>query len=403
MTPHTPDAWLDPDCDDVEFPHPALVAGSDLERLGRLVMGEPLVAQRLITAGMRGLGLNADSADSAASEKPEQWGHSLTSAVAVLLPPLGEGTSQADRRKRRKYQEQLLKGQANWPDLASTASNAYLLCMDNQPPEIGLPAQLYPGRTPEELLEFDGFYALLQELIRTVSPAVAPAWMHTKTGLREALTTIVAETFKNTHDHARHEVDRSDVAQSLRGIYARFYSLSEISSLAQERRPEEHSPALRFARSFIPKPSPPGVRRPQTVPVNGVLEISVFDSGPGMAAKWLRRSVDGVPVQEQLEALLSCFAKGRTTTGTLGRGYGLAKVLMRLKDLHGFIGVRTNQVHVFRQFGTALEFAHKELQDGTRVPEEKLFDWKRHVSSVASQRLSVRGTVVSFLLPMGGE
>lgn len=363
------------------------------------LLAEPLVAQRLITAGQRGLALlDGISAD----QELKQWGHTLASAVAVLLPAPGDPTTPADRRKRRKYQEQWLNGQVHWPDLASTANTAYLLCVDNRQPELGLPRQLYPKQTPEALLDFEGFYPLLDALILAVSPVAAPAWLSTKTGLREALVTIIAETFKNTHDHARQEVDKSDVAQSLRGLYARFYDPFEISALDKATRLEDVTPALRYARSFLPKPLPAGVRAPQRVSVGGILEISIFDSGPGMAAKWLKRPVAGVPAKDQLAALVACFEKGRTTTGTQGRGYGLAKVLLKLRELRGFVSVRTNEIHVFRQFADHAGIAHNELPDGTRVPNERLFDWKLGFAPLPSVRQAVRGTVVSFLIPMAG-
>ncbi len=392
-----PEAWLDPECDDVAIPSSAFVTQKDLNAFGRQFLGEVLVAQRLVTAGALAL----DRETVVTHDQLGSWGHTLASRIAVLLPAPAKTASPAEQRTRRKHQELLLKGQASWPDLASTTNTAFLVCSDNQPPEIGLPTQLYPGQRPGGLLDYEGFPALLDQLIRAVSPALAPAWMHSKPGLREALATIVAETVKNTHDHARQEVDQSDVAQSLRGLYARYYALDEIEQFVRAWSGEVLSPALKFARNFLPEKTPPGVRRLPKMPVGGVLEISVFDSGPGMAAKWLRRGVEGVPVQHQLEAVLSCFAKGSTTTGTQGRGYGLAKVLLKLKELHGFIGVRSNQLQVYRQFGWAADIAHVELGDGTRVPQDKLFDWKRHLTQSASERVAVKGTVVSFLLPMG--
>lgn len=391
--------WLDPERDDVVIPVGAAVTKTELEKFGRHFLAEPLVAQRLITSGTTIL----EIASATSQGIPELWGHTLSSRVAALLPPPAHSTSPTERRMRRKYQEQLLKVQAIWPDLASTTNTAFLICSDNQPPEIGLPSQLYPEHLPEGLLEYEGFYPLLDLLIRTVSPAVAPAWMNSRAGLREALATIVAETFKNTHDHARQEVDQSDVAHSLRGLYARYYALEEIENLANERKGMDISPALRYARSFLRKTPPPSIRHQSTVPVDGVLEISVFDSGPGMAAKSLRGSVDGIPIQHQFDAVIACFAKGRTTTGTQGRGYGLAKVLIKLRELHGFIGVRTNQLQIFRQFSWATDTAHNELEDGTRIPKAKLFDWKRNLVPIASERVAVKGTVVSFLLPMGGS
>ena len=81
----------------------------------------------------------------------------------------------------------------------------------------------------------------------------------------------------------------------------------------------------------------------------------------------------------------------------------MAKVLRALRELHGFISVRTNELHVFRQFALHGERAHVELADGHRVPDEKLFDWQVALKRSASRRRPVKGTVVSFLLPMGVE
>ena len=390
--------WLDPYSEGAHLPEMLSVSQSELGKLSSAILAEPLVAQRLITAGQHGLAVDERSSD----PDYQHWGHSLTSVVTVLLPSPDASTSSSEKRKRRKYQEHWLNNQSRWPDLASTSNATYLLCADNRPPEIGLPKQLYPGSPAGELADFQGFHPLLDALTKSVSPIVAPAWMHEKPGAREALATILSETFKNTHDHARHEIDKSDVAQSLRGIYSRFYDLDEISTLSNSAGPEDVTPALRFARSFLPLSVRPGIRVQERVAVSGVLEISIFDSGPGMAAKWLNRSTSGVTAQDQLNAVISCFEKGRTTTGTQGRGFGLAKVLLKLRELRAFISVRTNEIHVYRQFSDHPSVAQDVHADGTRVPAEKLFDWRKGWSLSPSTYPSVRGTVISFLIPMAG-
>lgn len=319
-----------------------------------------------------------------------------------MLPPNAQLEPPANQRQRRQYRQQLLNAQSTWPDLAATSTSAYLICMDSVPPEIGLPEQLYTGQSEFGLIGFGEFKALLQLLVKTVSPVLAPAWMQSGKNLEDMLTTILAETFKNTHDHARHEVTGSAVATSIRAIYARHYDVREIQAMFAAT--DTPSPALRFANRFIPDQKQKRTGGHATPPpqVGGVIELSVLDSGPGMAAKWLGR-IEGVPVEEQLEATLACFAKGQTTTATTGRGFGLAKVLRALRDLHGFISVRTNELHVFRQFALHGDRAHVELADGHRVPDEKLFDWQVALKRSASRRRPVKGTVVSFLLPMGVE
>ena len=391
--------WLDPDDGITAIPASAAISLDAIETLTAKLLGDVLVAQRLISVG------ELEFADeSAQTISPTMgWGHTLASLVAVLLSgTLATSTPQA-RRTVRRFQEQLLRAQSVWPDLASTSDKAFLVCADHQPAEFGLPEHLYPSQDPEVLLSQSGFGPLIEKLINVVSPVPSPTWMSSRTGLREALTTILAETFKNTHDHARRDIDQSDIAPSVRGIFARYASLQQIEGLASAAKPETLTPAQRYASHFIPRKVSKGVRLPDVPKVDGVLELSVFDSGPGMAAKWLRRSVIGVPIQEQLDAVMACFAKGQTSTDTHGRGYGLAKVLLRLRDLHGFIGVRTNQIHAYRQFGSMPGLAHQELSDGMRVPKEVLFDWKKHLTQSATQQTPVKGTVVTILLPMGGQ
>ena len=357
-----------------------------------------LVTQRLISVG------ELELADEAVLTSPTMgWGHTLASLVGVLLSGTLTTSTPQERRTIRRFQEQLLRAQSVWPDLASTSDKAFLVCADHQPAEFGLPEHLYPSQDPEVLMSQSGFGPLIEKLIHVVSPVPGPTWMSSRAGLREALTTILAETFKNTHDHARQDIDQSDIAPSVRGIFARYASLQQIETLVSSAKPEALTPAQTYASHFVRRKVPKGMRLPDAPNVDGVLELSVFDSGPGMAAKWLRRSVVDVPIQEQLGAVMACFAKGQTSTQTQGRGYGLAKVLLRLRDLHGFIGVRTNQIHVYRQFGYLQGLAHRELSDGTSVPKEVLFDWKKHFAQSATELTPVKGTVVTFLLPMGGQ
>jgi len=391
--------WLDPDDGITAIPGSAAISLDEIETFTTKLLGDVLVAQRLISVGELEL-----AEKSAQTIGPSMgWGHTLASLVAVLLAGTHAKNTPQERRTIRRFQEQLLRAQSVWPDLASTSDRAFLLCADHQPSEVGLPKHLYPSQDPGVLLSQSGFGPLIEKLINVVSPVPNPTWMSSGMGLREALMTILAETFKNTHDHARQDIDQSDISPSVRGIFARYASLQQIEAFVTAPRPQPLTPAQSYANSFIPRKLPKGVREPVVPKVDGVLELSVFDSGPGMAARWLRRSVVGVPVREQLDAVMACFAKGQTSTDTQGRGYGLAKVLLRLRDLHGFIGVRTNQIHVYRQFGSRPDLAHRELTDGTRVPKEMLFDWKKNFSQSVTQLTPVKGTVVTFLLPMGGQ
>lgn len=389
-------SWFEPFSDSITSGNPAEVILGQLLAASTPSLAEALVAQRIITAGRSGL-LLSDAIDEHALRR---WGAYLSSAVAALQPAPAEADSRS-RRERRKYQELLLVEQLRWPDLASVSNTAFLLCADHKPPEYGLPRQLYSRQAPESLISRESFAPLLDRLISAVSPAEAPTWEGSGPLLREALTTIIFETFKNTHDHARSEADGSEVQTSIRGIYSRFYTVEDIERGPVSQRLPTATPAERYLSSFIKRDPKPGLRLQARPTIAGFLEISVIDSGPGMAARWLRAQDHQIDRQRQLEAVLSCFQKGRTTTGSDGRGFGLWKVLMSLEQLRGFISVRTNAVHAYRQFGYAFDMSSIESSGGARVPKEELLDWKKGLSTVPSNYPAVKGTVVSFFIPMG--
>lgn len=397
---HLP-GWLNPLADESNFERPLVIHQNQIEKASQRVLCEALTAQRIVTASSLGLTLSDVSESSGLAGTG--WGHSLPSAIAVLMPPDASTTESSVKRARRKFQEQLLVNQFSWPDLASVNESAFLLCADHKPPEYGLPRQLYLTHKPDELLPWAGVHELLEQIVRAVSPEVAPTWIEARSALREALATIFAETFKNTHDHARENTDGSDLETSVRAIYARYYPMQEVLENIAGLPQEGVTPAERYVRSLAPRTVLPGIRAPNLPTVSGFLELSILDSGPGMAAKWLRRPVHDLDPREQLDAILQCFGKGRTTTSSLGRGFGLWKVLNSLVGLRGFISVRTNSIHAFRQFGYANTIGQEELTGGQRAPKEQLYDWKKGLSTAPSSYPHVQGTVISFLLPMGQE
>lgn len=132
-----------------------------------------------------------------------------------------------------------------------------------------------------------------------------------------------------------------------------------------------------------------------------MLELSIFDSGPGLAATWLKEDISKANSQDQYDAVIRCFGKGVSSDSALGRGYGLWKVLQELRGLKGLIRVRTNRVHCVRHFAVLNEAGLQSLSDGSQKPKEDLYDWKRQLTKKASDYPAVEGTLVSILLPLG--
>jgi hypothetical protein len=386
-------SWLEPFGTDLDSPSQQRVTHAQIALASTRLLSEPIVAQRLISVGNVGLTLRDD--DPQEGRDLEEWGHTFATAVATLLPPSPEASARTSRARRR-WQEQLLTAQQRWPDLASLMPSAYLLCADHKPPEYGLAPQLYPAGRIADLLDWDGFAPLVKEMLLAVSPVAAPAWLAGRAGLPQALATIIAETFKNTHDHARTEVDGATVTTSIRGLFVRYYPMTQLVATITAIDPTHRTAAEKYAHSFVPPPPPTrtGFRVKEIKRVEGFLEISVLDSGPGMASRWRGENVTSLSSRDQGAAVVECLHKQRTTTGSDGRGFGLWKVLLSLAQLKGLISIRTNGVHLYRQFGFSTGYG------GPLLPREQLYDWSRRLTTTPSPFPHVKGTVVSFLLPM---
>ena len=195
------------------------------------------------------------------------------------------------------------------------------------------------------------------------------------------LTTIFAELFKNRHQHARYWWDQRDIDSSVRGLYARYYRASELEA-------ESHAadgPTQLYLDSVFSTPSlgrRGAMARPRP---QGCFELTVFDAGPGLAQKWLGRDTSDDPIDVEYKAVLECFDKGRSSLPEPGRGFGLSKVLNIVRARRGFIRVRTNRLHLYRQYETLPDYGMEELPGGGRAPREKLLDWRKGFSERPSE------------------
>lgn len=306
-----------------------------------------------------------------------------------------------------RYKDAFFKQQRSWPDLG-VRDRAALLCLDNIPAAIGLAPQLYSAQN-ERVASRDQFVHLVHQLMNAVTSEanIQGAILNR----REQLTTILHELFKNTHDHARTTVDNQPLPFSIRGPYARFYPADQLAYTLPPPQKDANgndiipklNQAERFASFFVRPRIAPHQRH---APVGdrrflGLLELSVFDTGPGFAATYLKERFGGASAQDQFEAVLGCFATGRSATGDESRGYGLWKVLRDLRDLKGFIRVRTNRVHVYRDFAW---FGDMFMQSDSDIvaPKERLMDWRRGITQKITEGYpDMQGAHVAVLIPLG--
>lgn len=333
----------------------------------------------------------------------ERWATSPAGAV-LALSPQGKVVG-LDRQTSANFRERLLKKQQSWPDLVLTPS-ASLICFDKLPKY--LPPQLYLDPINRTLADWSDYGGLVEGMMKSVAPHETRI-QNQILGRQEAINTIFFELFKNTHDHARTRLDGRDIVDSLRGIVARFYPVESFEGLVKQSEPEQQRRnelekylaacvTPHFARVLKSN-----IRSRNQGAITGFFEISVFDSGPGMASRWLNRDSEEVDVKEQYKALINCFGKGYSSTSTGRRGFGLWNVLEQLRQVKGCIRVRTNRLNVFRQFKLLPNLHVSRFQDGHMIPKEKLYDWRKGYSESPSEYAPVNGTLISVMLPLEAE
>lgn len=104
------------------------------------------------------------------------------------------------------------------------------------------------------------------------------------------------------------------------------------------------------------------------------IEISVFDTGPGLALRWLARhkGVTGyaeVDRDEELEAVKACFQLHATTHSAAMKGDGLPIAVGAMKELRAFMFLRTGRLALFQDFSSG---KHSEFAPRHRYGQQQL-------------------------------
>lgn len=253
-----------------------------------------------------------------------------------------------------------------------------LLCADHI--ARGHPAALYEpgsGGAPEPSeRKFD-----------TLSHLIANRLLQSQAMRSDLLPTVAFcafELFANTHDHARTGLRglRADEPVgaaprvSVRGVVARKHSI-------EERGVETVSAGSRPFADYLTRALADRRRRAK----RWFLEVSVFDSGPGYAARLLNAPLAEITRDEEAAAVRRCFVKHVGSKGRVGRGMGLADTREQIAAAKGFFRLRTGRLSVCAAL------------DGPNLLEDPLVDWRSGASEF-TQNPAVVGTLFTLMLPL---
>ncbi len=264
------------------------------------------------------------------------------------------------------------------PSSASRGPQFELMCADH----LGLsaPSLLY-ACDPDgvaRLRDARAFRDLAVQIMAATVPTALEAMLPRDT--RSTLASALYELFRNTEEHARLDERGNQLRRSLRGIHARRHAI-EPGTMAEIVGNFE--PLANWARQ-LPRPRADS-RDAQ------MLELSVFDSGPGFAARWSGRPLDLIEPPEELAAIVNCFSKHGSSKARSAAGLGLCNLVDLLRAKGGFLRLRTGRRSLYADLSRERGRAYGEPPD--------LRAW----TTGAGEPARVAGTLVTLLLPLAPE
>jgi len=156
----------------------------------------------------------------------------------------------------------------------------------------------------------------------------------------EAIGVMLRELFSNTHEHARVDERGKPYRRSVRTIHFARHGLDDDSP---DEIAGEFTPLGEYLKTMQDE-------RRQAARKQFV-ELSIFDSGPGYAARLLGKAAsEDLAMKHEYAAVMRCFMRNVSTRERPGGGVGLTRILQRLKAHRGFLRLRTGRLSLYKDF-----------------------------------------------------
>lgn len=255
-----------------------------------------------------------------------------------------------------------------------------LLCVDGR--RAHYPRTLYqPGRGRPQVVASASFQHLAQDLQHAITfgPDTRQAGDHL--AARE-MAKLILELFSNTDEWGRPRPgDSGAPAASVRGLRVEMHTMTSAAAASSAAG----NPALeKYLEAGKLQPREKRIR---------LVELSVFDAGPGLAHWRLRQLGKSSPsVDDEFSAVADCLSKHFGTGNNAARGKGLDSVLRTLTGFAGFLRLRTGRLHLYR------DFAHEPYEPDVEGTRPRMHHWGP--SAQRDRVAPAHGTLLTLLFPL---
>lgn len=212
----------------------------------------------------------------------------------------------------------------------------------------------YASASEDSLRSRDEFITLTGQIIS----ACAPLTERRLTANRlAAIGALLYELFKNTHEHAITDESGVRYEKSIRAVLAKFIAVQTQKKGEGVLSDEDPSHAFFFLRNLAHKQKHMQEDgRLRSGVQSHFLELTVLDTGPGLARRWLSRfpgkALSDLSIEDEVEAVKSCFAMHASTKENRSSGGGLDRVVQTLVELNGFLRLRTGRICLVQDFSS---------------------------------------------------
>ncbi len=191
---------------------------------------------------------------------------------------------------------------------------------------------------------------------------------------KDYLGGLIYQLFMNADEHGSFDEYGQRYALGVRGISVKLTSFKDLLSLLPLA---ENDDAMRYyiSKLALAESKPANKRASETPPADSarIMEISVFDTGPGLGLRWLSEkggasSYKDIPFEDEIEAVETCFKKHATTKVSQFKGEGLSMALKALTQLKAFMALRTGRLSLYQDLSRS---DVSEFRPQHRFPKKK--------------------------------
>jgi len=268
-------------------------------------------------------------------------------------------------------------------------------------------------------------YAQVRLVVQDILSQLSPTW--TGKQLREVsepLAQLVKELIENSDWWARTDETGEPYRKGMRVLSFRLINIDDDNA---EIFAGSNIHLHNYLQNVLldngkPRSEQPSSRERPTKQ-SAFVELSVVDSGPGLARRWLAsreqerkivKDLTDIPLSQEQAAIADCFRKWATSSHNSHRGIGLFSVARMLRQKNGFMRLRTGRLAYLFGTKSAIKDVESKLRNKPRLggAEYELLRDGTHVFLEDKEMVyflrpwnddelrAVEGTSYSILLPV---